>query len=498
MAVALPPTRRPDAAPNWIVSARLDLALIIAAPLLIFAAISTAQQFWTAEAISAFVVIWAIGHHLPGMMRAYGDPALRQRYRSRLLGAPILFMSLATASYWWSLGAVFVMASLWGWWHYLMQTYGFLRIYDAKRGVNDSLARNLDLMMCVSWFAAAVLLSDNGLYGFLDPIAQCGVRLPGPLAMDMVRNAAVLAVAAITLMFLMNIVWNWQRGRGPNLVKLLLMTTTFAYFWYCNATLSNILVSYALFELFHDTQYLALVWAFNRNRVQKDPQVRGFIRWLFRPRAIWIGLYLALVFGYGSLEYGAKLLENGTPRQLLLGFFLASTLLHYYFDGFIWKLRDDSTQQSLDIPRSQASTVPSWAFLPRLRPIGYGAVLVVPLVLLTMTEITGFATPIQQRENLVTTMPRSIMAHYHFAVALESDQEFAAAIDHYDQALRLRPQFDAARQSIGRALTKRAIKLASQGQLRDAELLLRRALEFRPGYELANNKLLEIESQLDL
>ena len=39
---------------------------------------------------------------------------------------------------------------------------------------------------------------------------------------------------------------------------------------------------FVLFEIFHDVQYLAIVWLFNRKRVDTDPQVGGFTRFVFR------------------------------------------------------------------------------------------------------------------------------------------------------------------------------------------------------------------------
>ena len=49
-----------------------------------------AQGLWSAEDIYLFVAAFgAMGHHLPGMIRAYGDRALFQRFRWRFICAPI-------------------------------------------------------------------------------------------------------------------------------------------------------------------------------------------------------------------------------------------------------------------------------------------------------------------------------------------------------------------------------------------------------------------------
>ena len=64
----------------WILNPAADLTLIIGAPLLIFIGIMAAKGIWSSATITSFIMIWAIGHHLPGMMRAYGDPDLFRRF----------------------------------------------------------------------------------------------------------------------------------------------------------------------------------------------------------------------------------------------------------------------------------------------------------------------------------------------------------------------------------------------------------------------------------
>ena len=45
-----------------------------------------------------------------------------------------------------------LVASFWGIWHGMAQTYGFMRIYDAKVGSSSNLTARLDLMMVALWF----------------------------------------------------------------------------------------------------------------------------------------------------------------------------------------------------------------------------------------------------------------------------------------------------------------------------------------------------------
>ncbi|PYQ96607.1 MAG: hypothetical protein DMF96_17780, partial [Acidobacteria bacterium] len=84
MAQSLQPSSR------WIVAPWQDLVLFVGTPLLIIPAFLAAQTRWRVEELSLFVASFgAIGHHLPGMLRAYGDRALFQRFRWRFCLAPV-------------------------------------------------------------------------------------------------------------------------------------------------------------------------------------------------------------------------------------------------------------------------------------------------------------------------------------------------------------------------------------------------------------------------
>src|SRR6266403_1745599 len=86
-----------------------------------------------------------------------------------------------------------------------------------------------------------------------------------------------------------------------------------------------------------------------RYRVKKDSNIGGFMRFVFRRSGSLVGLYVGLVFAYGSLSYINANLGMDTVKRILTGVVAASTLLHFYYDGFIWKVRERSTRQSIGL-----------------------------------------------------------------------------------------------------------------------------------------------------
>ena len=146
----------------WILDSWRDLILYVGTPLLIIPLFTLAQARWNAQEIYLFVAAFgAMGHHLPGMIRAYGDRALFERFRWRFIIAPIFLLAVCVGFYFWDIktNPVVMIVFLWGVWHGMMQTYGFGRIYDAKTGSFAALTRRLDFATCGIWFAAGVILS---------------------------------------------------------------------------------------------------------------------------------------------------------------------------------------------------------------------------------------------------------------------------------------------------------------------------------------------------
>src|SRR3954466_5803312 len=148
----------------WILSSWRDLVLYVGTPLLLIPAFAPAQAKWSPQDIYLFVAAFgAMGHHLPGMIRAYGDRALFERFRWRFIVAPIFLLAVCVGFYFSDSKAnpVILIVFAWGVWHGMMQTYGFCRIYDAKMGSFATISRRLDFATCGVWFGAAVVLSSQ-------------------------------------------------------------------------------------------------------------------------------------------------------------------------------------------------------------------------------------------------------------------------------------------------------------------------------------------------
>src|SRR2546421_4054501 len=198
--------------PNlWILDGWRDLILYVCTPLVILPIFIVAQARWSAEDIFLFVgAFGAMGHHLPGMIRAYGDRALFQRFRTRFLVAPLVLLSVCVWASVYNIQAIQLVALAWGIWHGMMQTYGFCRIYDAKASGKAAARARTDLALCFAWFLGAVILSPMRFRTCLDLYYESGGPLVTPTLVLYVQYGILFALAAVTALFLWRQWRDWQ------------------------------------------------------------------------------------------------------------------------------------------------------------------------------------------------------------------------------------------------------------------------------------------------
>ena len=468
----------------WILSSWRDLILYVGTPLLLVPMFALAQARWSAQDIYVFVAAFgAMGHHLPGMIRAYGDRALFERFRWRFIFAPIFLAVVCLAFTWWDLKGIVLAVFFWGVWHGMMQTYGFCRIYDAKMGSFAALTRRLDFATCAIWFAAAVLLSSKRMTDTLEAYYASGAPYISPRLLHSAQQVMLFIALAVSILFLVNFVRMWVVGKRPNPVKLALLATSIGFWWYCNNGVANILAGIALFEVFHDVQYLSLVWIYNRNRVEKDSSIGGFMRFVFRRSGSLVGLYIGLVFAYGSLAYFKERVDVDTIKRVLTGVVAASGLLHFYYDGFIWKVRERSTRESLGLAGGIASAasnnlLPSWL----LHGLKWVAVFVIPLTALWIGQTRGPAPEAQQKSWVVADLPVGAMQHYDYAAALARASRLDEAAEQYRIGLGFDPNDEKAHNKLGHLLLDQSKVDEAASHFEQALLLDPRNGEFHSDY----------------
>ena len=469
----------------WVFGPVRDLVLLIATPVLILPVALVAQGREAAYTLGLLVAgFGALGHHLPGMMRAYGDRALFRRFRTRFLASPLVFAAAALGFAVNGLNGVSLIVLLWGIWHGALQVYGFLRIYDARAGATGRLTARLDFAMCIGWFAFGVLHSPGRLGELLELWYALGAPLLSPAVFFGFRGAFDVALFALTAVFVFRAGRDLLARKGQHPIKLLAAAMSFGFWWWCSAQLPYAVLGVALFEVFHDVQYLSIVWVFNRRRA-REGDAGFFTRALFGGGRAMLFVYVGLVLGYGLFRFIPEAVSSVAVQRGVLALVAASTMLHFYFDGFIWKIREKNTGAALGIRRTSGPSPMEPAGSHWLTPhaVKWAVLFFLPLAVLFGLERRAGAAPLEERyENLTTIVPESAEFHHNLGFAYRENGDLDAAESRYRRAIELDPEYPRAHANLG-------IALLSQGAWEEAEGALRRALALDDDYAAAHHNL---------
>ena len=234
-----------------------------------------------------------------------------------------------------------------------MQLYGFVRIYDAKVGSTSPVTAYWDWLVCLFGFVTAQMFCPARMSKLLGHWYSLGGPLIPPSAVHACRWIFRTITAAVLIGFAVNYILQLYRGVKPNPIKLLLLTSGIGTWWFSVAYVENVILGAALFDICHDVQYLAIVWLYNCGRVRSNPRIGRFMSYLFRRGMVL--MYLGLIAAYGAFGLIPSFVQDGTVSTILTGILGTSTILHYYYDGFIWKVREKSTQVSLGLNQGGSS-----------------------------------------------------------------------------------------------------------------------------------------------
>jgi hypothetical protein len=436
------------------------MLLVVVAPLIVLAlALTTFAIVGPANGTSYILllhVVLTVAHHMPTFIRIYGDVELFKRFKWAFVCGPCIAFGFALAVLAYlnlrdfpieNVLVLFIFLTLWDPWHFLMQHYGFMRIYDRQNQAPRVLAARMDLLLCASWFVFVMLASGEWLVAVLEDLyltAHLPVILFVPADLLAVLVQLLFAIASVTTLgYGVYLSWCRRRGYFISVVKLALFATTFGVMFMAYTPNEWILalapgwtfkVGFAVLGIVHMTQYLAIVWRYNRSLAAQPARARAGLFRSLHARGGWLAGcgYVAVCLLYGALL--TSVYENRWLMSLLLATGFTSTLMHYYFDGFIWKMRHRQNSEHLIAAVSAAGPNRhepggSWWDLARQRSIAmvalrqclyFGA----PLTVLTVGALWVWNGP---GSNYVGHMMRGELAYRQGAVA-QSVEEAKSAL----------------------------------------------------------------------
>ena len=420
----------------WIFNPWIDALFIILTPLVATPAImilSSSSKLMTAETLSLIVTaFFATGHHLPGLIRAYGDRELFNRFKWRFLIAPPLVFLAYFPLYTYHHDLYRLIILFWATWHGLMQLYGFVRIYDAKAGSTSTATAHWDWLVCLCGFITPQLFRDEHVGVTLGHWYSAGGPWVGSSVFHAVRWGSLVVSAVAVGGFSINYFVQILHGRKFSSIKPVMLASGIGLWCFIMLYVDNLLIGAALFDICHDIQYLAIVWLFNCRRVTSNVNLGKFMTFVFR-RGMLL-LYLSLITAYGAIAFAGSLVLDGTVGRVFFGILFTSTILHYYYDGFIWKVRETTNQSGLGLNQADTQTR-----VRQLTKNGFGHFLkwspiVIGLAMMFATDISDPDLTTAQKNDLDRIYCHSLMGRSSLP---KGEREQTWLYSHFEQTLAI-------------------------------------------------------------
>ncbi len=297
--------------------------------------------------------LWLLGYHhvTSTFTRLTFDSESFSEHKFLVLGLPWL-VAAGTITVGMTLGlwALATTYLYWQWFHYTRQSYGIARIYSRKAGQATAGDEQL-----TKW--TLYLLP---LWGILYRSHQAPDRFLGmkvaylPTSRVVVLLAAAAAVASLVL-------WSLRQLRAARQGRLsgamaLYMLSHFVVFTVGYVLIEDITHGWLVINVWHNAQYILIVWMFNSNRFKKGVDRRHwFLSTISQAKPVNIIAYFAVCLVVTTLFYKSISfvlgLESFKPLIPLAIVVVYQTINfhHYIVDGIIWKVRKKKLQKTLGL-----------------------------------------------------------------------------------------------------------------------------------------------------
>ena len=339
--------RQEERASTYIVSPAYDWCLFLLPPVfsllvgyLISGTALTTEEFdfhgWDVTIASLAIGIIIHAHIFIVLFRSHANPVIFETHKVRFLLVPALLFSAMLLSSW-VLVCCSVLATFWDVYHSGLQTFGFGRLYDRKKGNAPEAGRTLDLGLNSLLYAgpivggATMLAHFEEFHEFETVGATFFTKVPA--FMTTYHSTFAYAVMAFGTVFTAYYVFAYyqlhKQGYQISWQKTWLVASTgltSVYTWGFNSFGEAFLIM----NLFHAIQYFGLVWwSEKKNLVERF----GFAR-LRMGVPLTFAIFVGAAFAYG---YFVEWLDSDI--RPFLATTLTISLMHFWYDGFIWSVR---------------------------------------------------------------------------------------------------------------------------------------------------------------
>src|SRR5262245_6088558 len=359
------------ASPRWLVSRAFDLTWFFGGAALSLVVLAL---YFAGAPIVALWWIWLLAfdgpHIAAAFTRTYLDAGEWRRRPGMLLGSLLTFavgpLCLAAGI---ALGsplpflAFLAFATFYGYYHVVRQHYGFVALYNTVNRDWEPARGRLD-----RWTLYIGCWAPYFYFLVTHPRARELLRMPAGAPAPIETALAVALAAAWTIVLAHFAVYHFRRDgwrvRNPKAPYLAATVVLYGFIYFAIARLEPVygasqgpdqdfLLLSIVIVIFHNVQYVGLVWFHNRNRYA-DRTGHGLAGLVNRAPLTFLGacglFSLAVYFTFACSTgvfpacqwfTGSSGIGPVTVNQIGLCLWWGLAINHYYLDQKIWRIRGD-------------------------------------------------------------------------------------------------------------------------------------------------------------
>jgi len=350
---------------GYILSVGGDLLWFVLLPFIGVGVALLCQRYLSAVALAAVGVWVTLPHQFASWLRTWGIADERRMWGDRLYWGPLLIFAGSLAGYGLAPISTAFLVILWDHQHSIMQQHGFARIYDFRGRTGLPSTGWFDLVL--GWLLFSHMLLTSPMFVF--PLVRELYRLRLPVSAAQVQWVTAISfwlLAGYLLVYAGHVIWTVRSGGAVNPLKYVFIGASYFLWYFCAWHTASVLVWGIAHRIMHGVQYMVMVYWYLRRQTGAEGggrSVAGLLSgrgwlWAFLLSGVLYSLLVqvltggqlgAFLFGWArfptlydsipALGLSAMTVEEGYAFVTLA---LLNTLgmTHYYFDSFIWKVRD--------------------------------------------------------------------------------------------------------------------------------------------------------------
>ena len=327
---------------RWICGPVLDRAMTFSWVPFALLAMANLDNPGNLKTLMFYVFLFSFMHQPLSLFLVYGD---RERFalrRNVFIWSPLIFGLAIFAALEVNPLVLALVAGAWNVEHTLMQRYGITRIYGRMAGQRDG---GMELPMLLSWLFLAAAWSAADPHT-LERVALLGIQGANRAAFEHFaawRTTANLLLAPLgVLVFFLSGRWLLEESRRTrNPAKHLYLASTLALFV---VMIENPIVGFIGYVGAHSFEYFVIV----HRAIEKGYIETGRTDSALGKAANGSAGRWGLLIGYLVLMISTiYLLEHHASYLVYSMIFFTLGALHFFYDGFIWKLRNPQVARSV-------------------------------------------------------------------------------------------------------------------------------------------------------